>query len=121
MILNKTFVSLVVFFICSLMLSVLIYSLCFTLIKADNTVEKLTPYECGFNPYSDARRVFDVRFYLVAIFFIIFDLEIVFLFPWVITLTETNSLGFWTMIEFLIELVVGFAYVWLIGALNWHK
>ena len=108
-----------IFLLFSLFLSVLIFNLSFILIKQKDDLEKLTAYECGFNPYDDARKVFDVKFYLVAILFIIFDLEAVFVFPWVLTLDSNFSLGFWTMIEFLIELIVGFIYIWCSDALEW--
>jgi NADH-quinone oxidoreductase subunit A len=81
--------------------------------------EKVSVYECGFDPYDDSRNSFDVRFYLVAILFIIFDLEVIFLFPWAVSLAQNNEIGFWTMIDFLLELTVGFVYVWKIGALEW--
>ena len=108
-----------IFFILSLFLSILIFSLSFVLIKQKDDLEKLTAYECGFNPYDDARKIFDVKFYLVAILFIIFDLEAVFVFPWVLTLSSNFSWGFWTMIEFLVELVIGFIYIWCSDALEW--
>lgn len=82
--------------------------------------EKLSPYECGFDPFDDARGRFDVRFYLVALLFIIFDLEIAFLFPWAITLGETAEYGFWSMVIFLGVLTVGFIYEWCRGALDWE-
>ncbi len=82
--------------------------------------EKLSQYECGFEPFSDARSLFDVRFYLVAILFIIFDLEIAFLFPWAITLKDTGLLGFWSMMVFLGVLTIGFVYEWNKGALEWE-
>jgi NADH dehydrogenase subunit A (EC 1.6.5.3) len=82
--------------------------------------EKLSAYECGFEPFSDARIKFDVRFYLVAILFIIFDLEVAFLFPWAITLSEQGLFGFWSMIIFLGVLTVGFIYEWKKGALEWE-
>lgn len=82
--------------------------------------EKLSPYECGFEPFSDTRNQFDVRFYLVSILFIIFDLEIAFLFPWAITLNEIGLVGFWSMMAFLFVLTVGFAYEWKKGALDWE-
>ena len=82
--------------------------------------EKLSPYECGFEPFEDARRKFDVRFYLVAILFIIFDLEVAFLFPWAVTLGEIGLFGFWSMVVFLAVLTVGFAYEWRKGALEWE-
>jgi NADH-quinone oxidoreductase subunit A len=82
--------------------------------------EKLSPYECGFEAFEDARMKFDVRYYLVAILFILFDLEIAFLFPWAITLNEIGSFGFWSMMLFLGILVVGFIYEWKKGALEWE-
>ena len=82
--------------------------------------QKLSPYECGFEPFSDARMKFDVRFYLVAILFIIFDLEIAFLFPWAISLGTIGGLGFWSMMIFLAILTVGFIYEWKKGALEWE-
>jgi len=82
--------------------------------------EKLSPYECGFEAFEDARMKFDVRYYLVAILFILFDLEIAFLFPWAVTLNEIGSFGFWSMMVFLFILVVGFVYEWKKGALEWE-
>ncbi len=82
--------------------------------------EKLSQYECGFEPFSDSRGKFDVRFYLVAILFIIFDLEVAFLFPWAITLGNIGDLGFWSMMVFLGILTIGFAYEWKKGALEWE-
>nr|UXG55805.1 NADH dehydrogenase subunit 3 [Phytophthora cinnamomi] len=108
-----------IFLILSLFLSILIFILSFSLIKQKDDLEKLTAYECGFNPYDDARKIFDVKFYLVAILFIIFDLEAVYVFPWVLTLSSNFSWGFWTMIEFLVELVIGFVYIWCSDALEW--
>ena len=81
--------------------------------------EKLSAYECGFEAFGDSRMEFDVRFYLVAILFIIFDLEIAFLFPWAISLGNIGSLGFWSMMIFLFILTVGFVYEWKKGALDW--
>ncbi len=81
--------------------------------------EKLSTYECGFNPFDDARMKFDVRFYLVAILFIIFDLEVVFLFPWAVAFGELGLFAFWSMMVFLLVLTIGFAYEWRKGALEW--
>jgi NADH-quinone oxidoreductase subunit A len=81
--------------------------------------EKLSAYECGFNAFDDARMKFDVRYYLVAILFIIFDLEVAFLFPWAITFGQLGSFGFWSMMLFLAVLTVGFIYEWKKGALEW--
>jgi NADH-quinone oxidoreductase subunit A len=82
-------------------------------------VEKDSPYECGFEPFEDARMKFDVRYYLIAILFIIFDLEIAFLFPWAVAFGKLGAAGFWSMIVFLAVLTVGFAYEWKKGALEW--
>ena len=82
--------------------------------------EKVSAYECGFEAFDDARRRFDVRFYLVAILFIIFDLEVAFLFPWAISLGKIGLFGFWSMIVFLGVLTVGFIYEWCKGALEWE-
>ena len=82
--------------------------------------EKLSPYECGFEAFEDARMKFDVRYYLVAILFIIFDLEIAFLFPWAVVLPEIGYFGFIAMMVFLAILVVGFIYEWKKGALEWE-
>ena len=82
--------------------------------------EKLSPYECGFEPFDDARMKFDVRFYLVTLLFIIFDLEIAFLFPWAVSLGEIGVFGFWSMMIFLGVLTVGFIYEWKKGALEWE-
>ena len=82
--------------------------------------EKLSPYECGFEAFEDARMKFDVRYYLVAILFILFDLEIAFLFPWAVALRDIGASGFWAMMMFLAVLVVGFIYEWKKGALEWE-
>ena len=82
--------------------------------------EKLSPYECGFEAFEDARMMFDVRYYLIAILFILFDLEIAFLFPWAVVLREIGFFGFMSMMIFLAILVVGFAYEWKQGALDWE-
>nr|WP_281502704.1 NADH-quinone oxidoreductase subunit A [Aliiroseovarius sp. F47248L] len=82
--------------------------------------EKLSAYECGFNAFDDARMKFDVRFYLVSILFIIFDLEIAFLFPWAVAFKDVGMVGFWSMMVFLAVLTIGFAYEWKKGALEWE-
>lgn len=87
-------------------------------LRPDN--EKLSPYECGFEPFGDAHGEFDVRFYLVAILFIIFDLEVAFLFPWAISLGDIGIVGFWSMMLFLGVLTIGFIYEWKKGALEWE-
>jgi NADH-quinone oxidoreductase subunit A len=82
--------------------------------------DKLAAYECGFAPFEDARGRFDVRFYLVSILFIIFDLEVAFLFPWAVALGDIGNFGFWSMVVFLAVLTVGFVYEWRKGALEWE-
>ncbi|EET48231.1 NADH-quinone oxidoreductase subunit A [Thalassobium sp. R2A62] len=82
--------------------------------------EKVSAYECGFNAFDDARMKFDVRFYLVSILFIIFDLEVAFLFPWAVAFKEISMVGFWSMMVFLGVLTIGFAYEWKKGALEWE-
>jgi NADH-quinone oxidoreductase subunit A len=82
--------------------------------------EKLSAYECGFNAFDDARMKFDIRFYLVSLLFIIFDLEVAFLFPWAVAFKQVGATGFWSMIVFLGVLTVGFVYEWKKGALEWE-
>jgi NADH-quinone oxidoreductase subunit A len=90
------------------------------LAPSDPDPEKVSTYECGFNAFEDARMKFDVRFYLVAILFIIFDLEVAFLFPWIFPIYEGNIFAFWSMMVFLGVLTVGFIYEWRKGALDWE-
>ena len=101
-------------------LAVVIVAASFVVARQRPDSEKLSPYECGFEPFADARSKFDVRFYLVAILFIIFDLEVAFLFPWAVALGAIGVFGFWSMIVFLAVLTVGFAYEWRKGALEWE-
>jgi NADH-quinone oxidoreductase subunit A len=91
----------------------------FMLAYSNPDPEKLSAYECGFDAFDDARMKFDVRFYLVAILFIIFDLEVAFLFPWAVAFGELGATGFWSMMVFLAVLTIGFAYEWKKGALEW--
>ena len=95
-------------------------ALSFIIGESNPDSEKLSAYECGFEAFDDARGRFDVRFYLVAILFIIFDLEVAFLFPWAISLGSIGILGFWSMMIFLLILTVGFIYEWKKGALEWE-
>ena len=103
----------------SIFLASLIILLSYTFSISNPDVEKVSAYECGFDPYEDARNVFDVRFYLIAILFIIFDLEAVYFFPWSISLCLLNGEGLWGMMDFILELLIGFIYAWEAGALNW--
>lgn len=109
-----------VYLIIAIALSIIIVTLSYLLVVQNPETEKLSTYECGFEPYEDARHKFDVKFYLVAILFIVFDIETMFLLPWSISLSQLNLLGFWSMIDFVIELGIGFIYVWYIGALEWN-
>ncbi|GIU66071.1 NADH-quinone oxidoreductase subunit A [Candidatus Phycosocius spiralis] len=92
----------------------------FVLAPSSPDPEKVSTYECGFNAFDDARMKFDVKFYLVSILFILFDLEIAFLFPWVLALDELGPFGYWSMMSFLGILLVGFIYEWKKGALEWN-
>ena len=115
----KDYLSIIIFVFVALGLSIGFIVLNFLFSPKNPDPEKLSAYECGFEAFSDSRMEFDVRFYLVAILFIIFDLEIAFLFPWAISLGNLGSLGFWSMIIFLSILTVGFIYEWKKGALDW--
>jgi len=100
-------------------ISMVLMGLGFLIGNGQKDAEKLSPYECGFEPFSDSRTKFDVRYYLVAILFIIFDLEIAFLFPWAVSLDTVGKFGLLSMALFLAILVVGFIYEWKKGALEW--
>ena len=115
----KDYLSIIIFLFVALGLSIGFIILNFLFSPKNPDPEKLSAYECGFEAFGDSRMEFDVRFYLVAILFIIFDLEIAFLFPWAISLGEIGSLGFWSMMTFLFVLTVGFVYEWKKGALDW--
>lgn len=104
----------------ALALGVIILLASFILARQQPNTEKLSPYECGFEPFEDSRGRFDVRFYLVAILFIIFDLEVAFLFPWAVSLGNIGLFGFWSMMMFLGILTIGFIYEWKKGALEWE-
>ncbi len=113
------YLPLIVFIGVSLFIAVALLVAPFIVAYSSPDPEKLSAYECGFNAFDDARMKFDVRFYLVAILFIIFDLEVAFLFPWAITFGELGWFGFCSMMVFLGVLTVGFVYEWRKGALEW--
>ena len=115
----KDYLSIIVFLFVALGLSVGFVVLNFLFSPKKPDPEKLSSYECGFEAFGDSRMRFDVRFYLVAILFIIFDLEIAFLFPWAVSLGNIGPLGFWSMMIFLLVLTIGFIYEWKKGALDW--
>jgi len=104
----------------SFLISFILFLVIFLLVYSKKSFEKSSSYECGFHPFEDTRQEFNIRFYLVSILFIIFDLEIVFLFPWVLSLQFLTLNSFFLVIFFLIILTVGFIYEWLKGALTWE-
>jgi len=107
------------YFLFFIIIGFLLFFLSFLLVYQKPNNEKLSAYECGFNPFGDARAKFEVRYYLVAILFIIFDLELLFLFPWVISFNYLNWFGIYSMVFFLFILTLGFIYEWFCGALDW--
>ena len=113
------YLPLIIFIGISLLIGVALLVAPFLVAYRNPDTEKLSAYECGFNTFDDARMKFDVRFYLVAILFIIFDLEVAFLFPWAITFGGLGWFGFWSMMIFLAVLTIGFVYEWKKGALEW--
>jgi NADH:ubiquinone oxidoreductase subunit 3 (subunit A) len=113
------FVSIFVYFLIASVLALLLVGVSFIFATKKSDPEKISAYECGFDPFDDARSRFDIQFYLVAILFIIFDLEVTFLFPWALTLSQVSFFGFWSMMVFLIILTIGFIYEWRKGALDW--
>ena len=114
------YLPILVFIVIAAGMSVVMIGLSFVVGKQNPDADKNAAYECGFDAFDDARSRFDVRFYLVAILFIIFDLEIAFLFPWAVTLGDIGLFGFWSMMVFLGVLTVGFIYEWNKGALEWE-
>lgn len=116
----QEYINISVFFVISGILAFVIFFLSYVLSDRESGLEKLSAYECGFDPFNDAREQFDIKFYLVSILFIIFDLEATFLFPWAICLNQVGDLGFWSIFDFFFELTIGFFYVWRIGALDWR-
>jgi NADH-quinone oxidoreductase subunit A len=114
------YLSIIIFLFIALLISIGFILINFISSPSNPDPEKLSAYECGFDAFDDSRMEFDVRFYLVAILFIIFDLEIAFLFPWAITLGKIGVFGFWSMMIFLAVLTIGFIYEWKKGALEWE-
>ncbi len=116
----QDYLPILIFLGIALVLASLILIATYVIARQRPDTEKLSPYECGFEPFEDARGRFDVRFYLVAILFIIFDLEVAFLFPWAVSLGNIGIFGFWSMMIFLGVLTIGFIYEWKKGALDWE-
>jgi NADH:ubiquinone oxidoreductase subunit 3 (subunit A) len=109
-----------IYILVGILLSMVILALSYILATQQADTEKISAYECGFSPFDDARNKFDVKFYLVAILFIIFDLEVTYLFPWVTVLNKISFFGYWSMFWFLVILTIGFVYEWMKGALEWQ-
>jgi NADH-quinone oxidoreductase subunit A len=118
--LTEELLPVLIIIIFSFFLSVLIVSLSYFLSNQNPETEKLSAYECGFEPYEDSRHKFNVNFYIIAILFIVFDIEAMYLFSWCVSLSSLDLIGFWAMIDFIIELGVGLLYVLYIGALDWE-
>jgi NADH-quinone oxidoreductase subunit A len=116
---KKEYAVILIYLLLAIILTILIIGASYFLAKQNPDSEKLSAYECGFEPYEDARHTFDIKFCVIAILFIIFDIEIMFLMPWCISISKLDLLGFWSMIDFLFELGVGFFYVWYVKALDW--
>lgn len=116
---KKEYLVILVYILLAVVLTVLIIGASYFLARQNPDSEKLSAYECGFEPYEDTRHTFDVKFCVIAILFIIFDIEIMFLIPWCVSISKLDLLGFWSMIDFLIELGIGFFYVWYVKALDW--
>lgn len=107
-----------IFILCSLIIAFIIMSISVLIIIQTPEDEKLSPYECGFEPYNDSRYHFDIKFYVIAILFIIFDIETIFLIPCCVSLSKLNELGFWFMLDFIFELVFIYLYIWKLGVLE---
>lgn len=116
---KEEYFSLFIYLCFATFLGLLIISLSYFLVTQNPETEKLSTYECGFDPYGDTREQFNIRFYIIAILFVLFDIEIIFLLPWCLSLSQLDLLGFWSMVEFLAELGIGFIYVWCVGAIEW--
>lgn len=113
------YLNIFIYLIISILLSTVIVLVAMLLVPRTGDIEKVSAYECGFHPFDDSRTTFDVKFYLVAILFIIFDLEITFLFPWSVVLQLVHYLGYISMLSFIYILLIGFIYEWKKGALEW--
>ena len=116
---KEEYFSLFIYLCFATFLGLLIISLSYLLVTQSPETEKLSTYECGFDPYGDTREQFNIRFYIIAILFVLFDIEIIFLLPRCLSLSKLDLLGFWSMVEFLAELGIGFVYVWCVGAIEW--
>jgi NADH-quinone oxidoreductase subunit A len=117
---SKNYLAIFLMLLVALILTLLLIGLSYLLARQNPDSEKLSAYECGFEPYEDSRHVFDIRFYVIAVLFVIFDIEMLFLIPWSTSISKLDLLGFWSMIDFIFELGIGFFYIWYTNALNWE-
>jgi len=115
---KNEYINILFVFIIAIIISIIILLFSYFLVFQNPELEKLSSYECGFEPYEDARQKFDVKFYLIAILFIVFDIETMFLIPWTNVLAQLDIVGFWSMIDFMFELGVGYIYIYCVGALD---
>lgn len=116
---KEEYLAIFIYLCFAIFLALLIVILSYFLVTQSPETEKLSTYECGFDPYGDTRDQFNIRFYIIAILFILFDIEIIFLLPWCVSMSQLDLLGFWSMVEFLVELGIGFIYAWCVGAIEW--
>lgn len=116
---REDYLCLLLFLAFSVTLTLIILASSYLLAKQNPEAEKLSPYECGFEPYEDARHTFDIQFYITSILFILFDIEIMFMVPWSSSLSQMDALGVWSMMDFILELLIGLFYAWYVGALDW--
>lgn len=114
------YLNLFILFLVSSILAIILVLVSYLLVLEDPDSEKLSTYECGYEPYDNSRHIFNIRFFLIAILFVIFDIEILFLIPWCITISKLNLLSFWSAIDFIFELGIGFFYVWYNNSLDWE-
>ena len=117
---KKEYLALFIMLVTAIFLTIIILRFSYFLSKQNPDSEKLSAYECGFEPYEDSRHIFDVRFCLIGILFVIFDIEMLFFIPWCVSVSKLSLLGFWAMVDFLFELGLGFFYVWYTRALEWN-
>jgi NADH-quinone oxidoreductase subunit A len=115
----NTYTELFTLLICSVTLACLLILLSYNLVYQQPDSEKLSTYECGYEPYENTRNMFNIKFYLIAIFFIIFDIEILFIIPWAIEISNSNLLSLWAIFDFILELSLGFFLIWYSNCLNW--
>lgn len=116
---SNTYTELFFLLICSIILACLLIILSYSFIYQQPDSEKLSIYECGYEPYENTRNMFNIKFYLIAIFFIIFDIEILFIIPWAIEISNSNLLSLWAIFDFILELSLGFFLIWYSNCLNW--